>query len=314
VRRAPPWGEFARFPAVSTTIALAAIASFLAWSGRDLSILREDAHIARGELWRFVTSALLHVNVFHLLFNVYWVWSFGTLVESVFGTWRTVATFVLLAAVSGAAEYAIHGGGVGLSGVGYGLFGMICVLSRRDSRFAGAVDTGTVTLFVAWFFLCIFLTAQGQMHVGNVAHGAGGALGAALGATVSLRGGRRVLVATGTTVLVVASVLGATIWRPLVNRSPYRGDDEARLGHAALRDGRNEEAVRWLVDSTRLDPQEAGTWFNLGIAYQRLSRFREAAGAYERAHRLRPDDSDFRGMYEAMRRWTDRSETEPENP
>jgi membrane associated rhomboid family serine protease len=301
MRRPPPVHDFARFPVTSATIALAALVSTAAWSGRDLSFLTEDPHLGRGELWRLATSAFPHVNLFHLIFNVYWVWGFGTQVEGAFGSWRTLGTFVLLAVVSGAAEYALLGGGVGLSGVGYGLFGMLWILNLRDARFADAIDKSTILLFVGWFFLCVLLTAQGVMPVANVAHAAGAGMGGVLGFLASSRGRSRALAAAGTAIVTVGTVLGATVWRPSINLSPDRGDAEARLGHSALLQNGDQEAVAWLSESTRLDPHDAGVWFNLGIAHQRLSRYREAEAAYQRAYRLRPDDAEYEAAHRAMR-------------
>jgi membrane associated rhomboid family serine protease len=301
MRRPPSWSEFGRFPVVTSTVVLATAVSVLEWNGRDLSFLTVDPRVGRGEVWRFLTSAFPHVDVLHLIFNVYWTWTLGTLVESVFGHARTVATFALLAVVSSAAEYALFRGGVGLSGVGYGLFGMLWVLDRRDPRFEGAIDAGTVGLFVGWFFLCIVLTVTGTMAVANVAHAAGAATGLALGWAVVRRGAARTVAAVGVALLAAASLLGATVGRSHVNRSPDRGDAEARLGYEALRAGRNEEALRWLSEATRLAPDEAGSWFNLGLAYQRLSKVDQARDAYERAHRLRPDEPDYRAAVESTR-------------
>jgi len=42
---------------------------------------------------------------------------------------------------SSAAEFALFQGGIGLSGVGYGLFGLLWVLSWHASDFAGGVDS-----------------------------------------------------------------------------------------------------------------------------------------------------------------------------
>jgi len=41
--------------------------------------------------------------------------------------------------------------------VGYGLFGLLWVLSRRDERFRDSIDPRTVVVFVVWFF-CIATT------------------------------------------------------------------------------------------------------------------------------------------------------------
>ena len=135
-----------------------------------------------------VTSVFPHGDVLHLFFNAYWTWAFGTLVEPVFGHTKTAAIFVLFAVVSGGFEYATFYGGIGLSGVGYGLFAMLWVLGRRDRRFAGAVDKQTAGLFVVWFLACIVMTAQNIMPVGNVAHGVGALIGAALGEAIASRG------------------------------------------------------------------------------------------------------------------------------
>jgi GlpG protein len=301
MRQPPPVREFARFPVTALTIALAALVCAAAWSGRDLSFLMVDPHVGRGELWRLATSAFPHVNVIHLGFNAYWIWIFGTRVEAAFGPWRTLGIFGVLAVVSSAAEYALLGGGVGLSGVGYGLFGMLWILSRRDRRFADAIDRSTIKLFVGWFFLCILLTALDAMPVANVAHAAGAGMGGAIGFLASSRGRQRVLAAAGAAAVSLAAVLGATVGRPYVNQSPFRGDEEARLGHTALLLNHNDDAAEWLSESTRLDPRDAGVWFNLGIAHERRSRHREAEAAYERAHRLQPDDPRFEKAYRAMR-------------
>jgi membrane associated rhomboid family serine protease len=72
--------------------------------------------------------------------------------EEAFGPWKALGLILLLAAGS-SAEYAYAVGSVGLSGVGYGLFGLVWVLSHRDERFRGAIDGQTVALFIFWFLL-----------------------------------------------------------------------------------------------------------------------------------------------------------------
>jgi hypothetical protein len=55
---------------------------------------------------------------------------------------------ILFAAGSSAAELAVLKNGIGLSGVGYGLFALLWILSRNDERFRNAVDSQTISLFV----------------------------------------------------------------------------------------------------------------------------------------------------------------------
>ena len=99
MRPAPSWKESARFPVTAGTAVLATAVSLAWWAGADVSFLWMDPHVRRGEAWRFVTSALLHVNVLHLAFDVYWLWALGTRVEEAFGSLRTAGIYVLLAVV-----------------------------------------------------------------------------------------------------------------------------------------------------------------------------------------------------------------------
>src|SRR5262249_35919136 len=143
------------------------------------------AMIRRGELWRLITSIFPHGGILHLVFNVYWLWVFGTLIEEIYGHLKTAALIVLVAAVSSAMEFAFASGGIGLSGVGYGLFGLLWALSRNDQRFVDAIDRRTVELFVGWFFFCIIATLTKIMPIANIAHGSGAVLGILTGLAIS---------------------------------------------------------------------------------------------------------------------------------
>jgi len=103
---------------------------------------------------------------------------FGRILEMKRGRWVTALLLVYLAAGSSAAEYAVEYGGIGLSGIGYGLFGFLWVASRLDQSFADSIDRQTSLILVGWFFLCIVLTGLGYWSIANVAHGAGAFLGA----------------------------------------------------------------------------------------------------------------------------------------
>jgi GlpG protein len=147
------------------------------------------------EPWRLLLSALPHGGILHIAFNLYWLWVFGTIIEDTCGWARMLLFTAILAAGSSAAEYAVFSGGIGLSGVVYGLFGLLWVLGRRDMRFFGVVDRATVRLFMGWFVLCIVLTYLDVLRIGNVAHAAGLGLGAMLAECLAgLDPGERVVV------------------------------------------------------------------------------------------------------------------------
>ena len=93
------------------------------------------ALIRRGEIGGCLRSVL--PLALDLAFNIYWLWVFGTLVEQVYGHLKTAAFIVLFALGSGSLEFALARGGVGLSGVGYGLFGLLWGLLSHDVVFPG---------------------------------------------------------------------------------------------------------------------------------------------------------------------------------
>lgn len=287
-----------RYP-VMGGLALLAIGVTVAWANKvNIDPLVEDPRITRGEVWRLLTSVLPHLGPFHLIFNVYWLWTLGTLVEEVFGHARTLGLIVLLAVGSGAAEWAILDGGVGLSGVGYGLWAMCWALGRHDPRFAEATDRNTNLTFIGWFVLCVITTATGLMPVGNIAHGVGAALGAILGSAVALPRRRPVLV-TALSVLLLVSLAAATVARPWVNLSPRRGEHEAWLAYDAQTRQQHEAAITWYRAALRMR-QNPAWWYNLGIALHQASRHAEALEAYRHATELAPEAEDYGKAYREL--------------
>ena len=293
MRRPPPWTDIIKYPVAGGTIGLALAATLAWWSGKvDISPLLETVDIRRGQVWRMLTSVLPHATILHLVFNIYWTWTFGTLVERVFGDVRTLGIFVLLAVVANGSEFAVLSGGVGLSGIGYGLFGLVWMLSRRDARFTDAMDQNTVYLFVGWFFFCIALTLGG-MPIANVAHGVGAVAGMLLGLAISAPRQKRQAAIAGLALLVVGVMVGSTVARPWINMSSNRGGEEFYAGYQALKMDRNAEALSWLKDTTIMRPKDAAAWFDMGLAYDRLNRHDEAVKAYQRAHELEPGDASY---------------------
>jgi Flp pilus assembly protein TadD/membrane associated rhomboid family serine protease len=290
MRRPPPLTQFARHP-VTAGVALMAIAvTLLVKGGRSLDPLTMNVLAFEGQPWRIVTSALPHADAVHLLFNVMWLWIFGTAIEAVWGSVRTFAIFVLFATGSTLAEYALFAGGIGLSGVGYGLCGLLAVLARRDRRFADTVDRRTIELFVGWFFLCILLTVSHVMAIGNVAHGSGAVLGLLLGLTLTAR--RRIArigAAAGIVALLASALAGATTYRPIVNLSSRGGADSARIAYDLL-ESDDAEAVRHLRRALEISPGMPDAWHNLGLGLDRLGDEDGAVEAYRHALQLENND------------------------
>lgn len=274
--------ELPCYPVTAGTAMLAIGITIAWWAKMDVSPLFESAMIRRGELWRLVTCIFPHLSIWHLAFNVYWLWAFGTLIEQVYGHFKTAALILLFAIGSSAFEFAFSSGGVGLSGVGYGLFGLLWILSKRDERFHDAIDSRTKQLFVVWFFICIFTTVTKIIPVANIAHGAGAALGVLTGFALTLPRFRLSILALMGTILLFG-LWAATLERPKVNLSASGGYEEAKWGFDALTQNRNQEAVRWFSEAVIYRPKIHQFYYDLGIAYQRLGDMPAAMAAYRQA-------------------------------
>jgi membrane associated rhomboid family serine protease len=292
--RPPSLKHVLLYPVTTFVAGLALAVTGMWWSGQNIDGLVMNGRVwANGELWRALTCTLPHGGFFHLAFNLYWLWVFGTLVERVYGHLRCAGVFLLLAFGSSLAEFTFFYGGVGLSGVGYGLWGLLWMLEKRDPRFAEAVDDQTSRLFVFWFFLCIVLTVINVMPVANVAHGAGAAMGALLGLAVSRRGAVKWTSRAGLVAVVILGLAGSTVFWPRVNLSPYAESEVERAGLEALERDHIPRAVKLLEISTRMRRAPARAWYNLGIAYQRARRYDDALAAYEHAAQMPDADSDM---------------------
>jgi len=180
------------------------------------------SYIWMWEIWRPFTSAVLHINFIHAIFNVYWLAVFGPTIENWLGSYRTLGLIVLLAYVSSLAQYVYgnwlnadihaHGSGVGLSGVVYGLFGLLWVGSWYRAELRLICNPQTVQLFIAWFFFCVAVTYLDWMRFGNLAHAAGWAQGMLLGMAIFKKSQR--LWWASAAALFAALMLGTLIAAP----------------------------------------------------------------------------------------------------
>ena len=281
------------FPLTSAFGVLGVVATVLWWLDGNADWALVNSLAFGAEAWRFLTSTLAHLDLLHLGFNLCWLWVLGIRLEAVLGAWRLFVILLVLAVTSAAAEYAVFAGGVGLSGVGYGLFTISWVLSRRDQRIAGAVTRGTVQAFAGWFLLCIVATTMDVWAIGNVAHAAGAGMGALLGRALSAAAPARRwiwrLAAAACTILVLA---GATVGRPSINLDPAGAAEASQRGYAALKGKEYREAVRWLRRATAYRTTVWEDWHNLSLALGQLKRYAEAVEASRRALAMAPYSQD----------------------
>ncbi len=262
------------------------ILSVLSFQGRDLDALMLASEAWPQEPWRLLTSCLLHVGWLHMVFNLYWLFKFGSVVEPTFGLPKTILIYVLVAALSSGGQWAVSGGGIGLSGINYGLFALLWVLHRYQPGYRAVMPERLTTFFVAWFFICIAVTELDIMQVANVAHGVGALTGLLIGlALVQTKLGlwkaRSLLV---TLSLLIA--LGSTLGRPYINFSDSRIYELNSEALDALVANDEQRAIVLLKQVLAIDEENAVAWHNLGVALVRLGDPEQASSALMRAQQL----------------------------
>ncbi|HJU61742.1 MAG TPA: rhomboid family intramembrane serine protease, partial [Candidatus Binatia bacterium] len=163
--------------------------------------------ISAGQWWRLVTPMFLHVNLLHLLVNMYGLWIIGPYVEKLYGGSKFVLFWVLtgIAGVVGSYFAVVSPdrplGIVGRfllrthddpsAGASGALFGLVGVLFVFGIKFRHELPEGFKRAFglglLPMIFLNFFIGYVGRGVISNAAHVGGLIAGAALAVVVDYR-------------------------------------------------------------------------------------------------------------------------------
>ncbi len=221
-----------------------------------------------GQPWRPFTATLMHANLLHAAFNLYWFLIFGPVLEKALGSARYAVAVVSLGYVSTMLEYVIGSYNrldpvmiVGLSGVVYGMFGMLYVGRRYHIEMAEVCTEETKRILIGWFFLCIALTYLRIMLVANLAHGTGFVYGAVYGYAAFGAKGRWHI-----GWLAAAGAMTAIVFAMLIACPGHNQYEQARKWKANQHIRRGDQGVR---STTRPAPLTASAvpseWKNAGV-------------------------------------------------
>ena len=106
----------------------------------DLGAL-QPLFTADGQFWRLFSAMFLHASLFHLLFNAYALYLFGSAIESNLGRTNMALVYFVSGFVASATSYAFldpRGLSVGASGAIFGIFGAFIAYNYRRRHLASA--------------------------------------------------------------------------------------------------------------------------------------------------------------------------------
>lgn len=176
-------------PALRSFLSIAA----LHFDANHVSWLPGFADVRAGQLWRLVTPIFLHADFLHLLFNMWWLLDFGTVLEHRTGSWQLLGLVLLSAALGNAAQLQWGDSPLfgGMSGVVYALFGYLWIRGKQDPSFGAALRPQLAGFFLIWWALGVTGVLDTLVGpIANYCHTGGLAVGAGWGYLASRRRAR----------------------------------------------------------------------------------------------------------------------------
>jgi membrane associated rhomboid family serine protease len=131
-----------------------------------------------GQWWRLLTYCFLHLGVLHLVMNMYFLYSLGPMIESMWGSIRFLLLYLVAGITGGCVVlWVSRGAAVGASGALSGLLGSLAVwiILNRDHLpahvTAGLTRMVTINL-VLLFFISLMANVSWECHLGGAVGGA----------------------------------------------------------------------------------------------------------------------------------------------
>lgn len=83
------------------------------------------------EPWMFLTNIFMHADIMHLLYNMFALALFGSMLEKIVGSKRFLAIFFVAGLLASAAAFFFYSASLGASGAIFGILGALAVLRPK---------------------------------------------------------------------------------------------------------------------------------------------------------------------------------------
>lgn len=144
-----------------------------------------DALVLNGgsfsEPWRFVTAIFLHASLEHIIYNMFALALFGSILESMIGGRRFLIVFFTTGIIANLVAVNFYSSSLGASGAIYGVIGALVVIRPGLIVWAFGLPMPMFVAGILWVIgdiVGIFMPS----NVGNIAHLTGIAAGLIFGA------------------------------------------------------------------------------------------------------------------------------------
>lgn len=297
-------------------------------------LLPSGVIIWSGAYWGLLTTAFVHYDFWHILFNMWWFKDFGTFLEPTMGRSRYLTFIIVAALISSGAELAVTSQtGIGFSGVVYAMFGYLLAARHAEPLYQRIITKQTIVWLLGWLILCIVLTYAEVWRIANAAHIAGFLFGYSVGNAFTARV-RVVLHKFTLAALVVLAILSAVYmpwsetWRDrdaiaeiiAVGDAAGDGDPDAQYRYASIltQYGEKSEAISWLKKSAGKGHRDAMNDLAWTLATDQDDTLRDGAEAVKLAESACQKDQwqtpqsvdTLAAAYAEVERWDDAVQTQ----
>ena len=145
----------------------------------DLFLLTPSA-LSDFQIWRFLTSIFLHADITHLIYNLFALALFGSMLEKIIGSRKFILVFFASGIFANLVAVNFYDSSLGASGAIYGILGCLAVLKPGMMVWAFGFPMPmfiAALLWTAGSVLGIFMPS----NIGHIAHLSGIAIGFLLG-------------------------------------------------------------------------------------------------------------------------------------
>ncbi len=141
----------------------------------DISIIYDLFLIKNKEIYRIITCAFTHYNLFHLLFNMYALYIVGQQIESFFGKYKYLLIYfgsIITSSLLSLTFMSDNGASLGASGAIFGLFGSLLYFGYHYRLYLGNVLKSQIIPLILFNLFLGFMNS----NIDNAAH-IGGLIG-----------------------------------------------------------------------------------------------------------------------------------------
>ena len=163
-----------RFYAVKLSLAMVAIFIVQAFvpGFTNLFVLNQ---LSWFQPWRFLTSIFLHSNIIHLIFNLFALLLFGTILEKFISGKRFLLVFFITGILANLISINFYNSSLGASGAIFGILGALVILRPLMVVFAFGIPMPLFIAGIIWAAADLlgaygFFTGNPIDNTGNIAH------------------------------------------------------------------------------------------------------------------------------------------------